>query len=68
MTNNSVTDFSILSNACDDLKREALKIRDLWYDFNEIHQCPTRNIKHSLIKIDYLLRDLEEHLAVVLKK
>jgi len=68
MTNNSVTDFSNLVNACDDLKTNVSNVRDIWNSFRENNDCPNRNTRVSLVQIDYLLSDLENRLEVLLKE
>ncbi len=68
MTNDSVTDFSILINACANLKKEITKVTDLWYEFYRNHECPTRSDHLFLEQIGYLGNDLESYLEVLLKK
>jgi len=68
MTKDSVTNFSNLINACDDLKTNVSNVRDIWGSFRENNDCPSKDTYVSLVQIDYLLSDLENRLEALSKK
>jgi hypothetical protein len=68
MTKDSVTNFSNLINACNDLKTNVSNVRDIWGSFRENNDCPSSDTYVSLVQIDYLLSDLENRLEILSKK
>jgi hypothetical protein len=68
MTKHSVTDFSVLINAYDELKTEILSIRAISSLLLESNLHAMRNVCFYLNHIDKLLSVFEKHMDVFFEK